>query len=190
MTQCLIEKTVLPEVLVIQPRRFEDERGYFCESWSRRDLAAAGIVVDFVQDNHSLSRVPGTVRGLHFQAPPRAQDKLVRCTRGAIHDAAVDIRVGSPTYGQSVVVELSAENGRQLFVPKGFLHGFVTLLPDTEVQYKCSDYYAPDCDGAVKWDSAGVAWGIDAQPILSAKDSIAQSLSRLRSPFSYGAVEK
>ena len=143
-----IEKTTLPGVLVLTPKRFGDARGFFSESWNRRTLADHGITLDFVQDNHSVSAAPGTLRGLHFQSPPHAQDKLVRCGRGALFDVAVDIRRGSPTYGQWAGVELTAGNGRQLLVPRGFLHGFVTRQPDTEICYKCTDYYAPSQSGA------------------------------------------
>jgi len=145
-----------------------------------------GIDIDFVQDNHSLSAQVGTVRGLHFQSPPHAQDKLVRCGRGWLFDVAVDIRKGSPTYGQWVGEELSFENGKQLLVPKGFLHGFMTLEPDTEIIYKCSDYYAPECDGAVRWDSCGIDWPLDvAAPVLSDKDKVAPLLADFDSPFVY-----
>lgn len=149
-------------------------------------MADHGVEIDFVQDNHSLSGQVGTVRGLHFQSPPHAQDKLVRCGRGRLFDVAVDIRVGSPTYGHWVGAELSFENGKQLLVPKGFLHGFMTLAPDTEIIYKCSDYYAPESDGAVHWDSCGVDWPIDiSTPVLSDKDSAAPRLADFQSPFVY-----
>ncbi|NRQ10057.1 dTDP-4-dehydrorhamnose 3,5-epimerase [Aliiroseovarius sp. xm-v-208] len=145
-----------------------------------------GVDIDFVQDNHSLSAQVGTVRGLHFQSPPHAQDKLVRCGKGRLFDVAVDIRKGSPTYGQWVGEELSFENGKQLLVPKGFLHGFMTLEPDTEIIYKCSDYYAPECDGAVRWDSCGIDWPLEvAAPVLSEKDKVAPLLSDFDSPFVY-----
>jgi dTDP-4-dehydrorhamnose 3,5-epimerase len=172
--------------LVLEPRRFRDERGYFEETWNRQSFRDAGIDVDFVQDNCSMSVEPGTLRGLHFQAPPHAQDKLVRCARGAIFDVAVDIRRGSPTYGRWVAVELTPENGKQFFVPKGFLHGFVTLLPGTEVQYKCSDFYAPDSDGSVLWNSLDIAWPLGREPILSAKDARAPAFRDFESPFVFG----
>lgn len=183
-----IEQTALSGVLILTPPRFADERGYFSEVWNRETLRRQGIDIEFVQDNHSFSREAGTVRGLHFQSPPHAQDKLVRCGAGAVLDVAVDARAGSPTYGKWVGAELSAENGRQLLVPKGFLHGFVTLTPDSEVLYKCSDVYAPDCDGAVRFDDPvlGIDWGIDpARAILSAKDRGAQGFAAFRSPFGY-----
>lgn len=183
-----IEETSLPDVLILTPRRFGDARGFFSESWNRQRMAEAGLDIDFVQDNHSLSEMAGTVRGLHFQAPPHAQAKLVRCGRGRLFDVAVDIRKGSPTYGQWTGVELSFENGRQLFVPEGFLHGFVTREPETEIVYKCSDYYAPDCDGAVRFDDPdiGIEWGIDpTQAVLSEKDALAPLLKDFDSPFTW-----
>jgi len=180
-----VETTALPGVVVITPRRFGDARGWFSETWNRPALLAAGLDwPDFVQDNHSYSQQRGTLRGLHYQRPPRAQDKLVRCTRGAILDVAVDARRGSPAFGRHVAVELTADTGAQLFVPKGFLHGFVTLTDDCEVQYKCTDTYAPDCDGSVAWDSAGIDWGTDA-PVLSGKDAAAPAFADWDSPFRY-----
>ncbi|MGB5869586.1 MAG: dTDP-4-dehydrorhamnose 3,5-epimerase [Albidovulum sp.] len=185
-----IEETSLPGVMVLTPRRFGDARGWFSEVWNQQTLAAAGIHYDFVQDNHSYSRDVGTVRGLHFQSPPHAQTKLVRCGRGAVLDVAVDIRKGSPTYGKWLSVELSADNGKQLLIPAGFLHGFATILPDSELLYKCSDVYAPDCDGAVRFDDPdfGIDWGIDpARAILSDKDSAAPLFKDFSSPFTYEA---
>lgn len=180
-----IEDTPLPGVKLLTPARFGDARGFFSESYSRQVLAEHGITLDFVQDNHSLSAQVGTVRGLHFQAPPHAQDKLVRCGRGRLFDVAVDVRRGSPTYGQWFGAELSFENGKQLLVPAGFLHGFVTREPDTEIVYKCSDYYAPECDGAVHWDSCGIDWGFEGDPVISAKDAAAVRLADFDSPFVY-----
>lgn len=183
-----IEQTALSDVLILTPRRFGDDRGWFSETWNAATMAEAGLDLPWVQDNHSMSSEPGTVRGLHYQAPPRAQDKLVRCSRGAILDVAVDIRIGSPSFGRWVGVELTAANGRQLLVPRGFLHGFVTRAPETEVQYKCTDTYAPDCDGAVRWDDPeiGIDWGLSGPPILSAKDKTAPLLRDVRSPFMWG----
>lgn len=180
-----IEETPLPGVLILTPPRFGDARGWFSETFSAPKLAAAGIAVDWVQDNHSFSAAKGTLRGLHFQRPPRAQDKLVRCTRGAIWDVAVDARAGSAAFGRWTGAELTPENGRQLLVPKGFLHGFVTLVPDTEVQYKCSDTYAPDCDGSVAWDDPdlGIDWPLEGEPVLSAKDMAAPRWRDWHSPF-------
>lgn len=184
-----VEETGLPGLKVLTPQRFGDARGYFSESWNRQRMAALGLDLDFVQDNHSLSATPGTLRGLHFQAPPHAQDKLVRCGRGVLFDVAVDIRRGSATFGAWFGIELSAENGKQLLVPKGFLHGFITRAPETEVVYKCTDYYAPDCDGAVAWDSCGIDWGLDqgfeSSPILSDKDAAAPALADFDSPFTW-----
>lgn len=179
-----IETTHLSGVVILTPRRFGDARGWFCETWNAERMAAAGLDLPFVQDNHSFSAEAGTLRGLHYQRPPKAQDKLVRCTRGAIFDVAVDVRPDSPTYGHWAGAELSAENGRQLFVPKGFLHGFLTLLPDTEVQYKCTNLYAPECDGAVRWDSCGIDWPLNGlSPVLSDKDRAAQPFDSFVSPF-------
>ena len=184
-----IEETALPGVLVLEPRRFGDERGFFSESWNRRRMADAGLDFDFVQDNHSLSRAAGTVRGLHFQAPPHAQDKLVRCGRGRIFDVAVDVRKGSPTYGQWTGAELSFDNGRQMLVPVGFLHAFMTLEPDSEVIYKCTAYYAPESEGAVRWDSCGVDWpDCGVEPVISEKDRVAPTLAQFASPFEYEAA--
>jgi len=183
-----IEETALPGVLILTPRRFGDARGFFAESWNKARMEDAGLHYDFVQDNHSVSARVGTLRGLHFQAPPDAQDKLVRCGRGCLYDVAVDIRVGSPTYGKWVGVELSYENGRQLLVPAGFLHGFVTRAPDTEIVYKCTDYYAPHSDGAVIWNDPeiGIDWGLEGTaPILSDKDAAAPVLAGLGPVFEY-----
>ncbi len=183
-----IEKTILDGVLIVTPKRFEDARGFFCESWNRRVMTEHGITIDWVQDNHSLSLREGSVRGLHFQAPPHAQAKLVRCGRGVLYDVVVDIRRGSPTWGQWIGVELSPENGRQILIPEGFLHGFVTRAPNTEIIYKCSDYYAPECDGAVRYDSPTleIDWGLNgSQPVLSDKDAAAQTFDSFDSPFVY-----
>ena len=183
-----IDPTALADVLIVTPRRFSDARGWFSETWNAAQMAEVGLDLPWVQDNHSCSATPGTLRGLHYQSPPRAQDKLVRCSRGAIFDVAVDFRTGSPTFGHWVGVELTPENGRQLFVPKGFLHGFVTRQPDTEVQYKCTDLYSPDHDGAVRWDDPdiGIDWGTST-PILSAKDASAPLLRDRPSPFLWQA---
>lgn len=179
-----VESTPLSGLLILTPRRFGDARGYFAETWNRRSLEAAGVhLPDFVQDNHSLSRQAGTIRGLHFQSPPHAQGKLVRCGRGRLFDVAVDARRGSPTYGQWFGIELSEENGKQLWIPAGFLHGFITREADTEVVYKCTDFYAPDCDGAVRWDSVGIDWGLTGAPLLSDKDAQAQPFADFASPF-------
>ena len=176
----------LRNLFLITPTRHSDHRGFFGETYSRRRYAEMGIDLEFVQDNHSLSHAVGTLRGLHFQAPPVAQGKLVRCGRGAIFDVAVDIRRGSPTYGKWEGYELTAENGHQLYVPVGFAHGFVTLESDSEIVYKCTDYYAPETEGAVRWDSCGIDWPLSFDPILSDKDAIALALADFDSPFIYG----
>lgn len=171
-------ETSLKDVFILEPQVFGDARGWFMESWSQRKMAEAGLAVEFLQDNQSFSAQKGTLRGLHYQLNPMCQAKLLRCTRGKIFDVAVDIRKGSPQYGEWVGVELSAENKRQLFIPRGFAHGFITLTDDVEVQYKADNYYAPDCDGNIRWDDPeiGVEWPI--QPvILSDKDRTAPLLS-------------
>ena len=175
-------------LLLIKTARHSDPRGFFAETYSRAKYFELGINVNFVQDNHSLSKELGTLRGLHFQAPPHAQAKLVRCGRGAIFDVAVDIRRGSPTYGQWKGYELTAENGDQLYVPVGFAHGIFTLEPDSEIVYKCSDYYAPETEGAILWNDPelGINWPTEAEPILSEKDAVAPLLSDLESPFIFG----
>jgi dTDP-4-dehydrorhamnose 3,5-epimerase len=180
-----IEQTNLADVLILTPPRFGDERGFFCETWNRNTLSEAGIECDFVQDNQSLSAHKGTVRGLHFQAPPAAQTKLVRCGHGALLDVAVDLRAGSPQFGQWAAVELSADNGHQLLVPAGFAHGFVTLIDHTEILYKCDAPYEPDCDCALMFDdqAIGIDWGITrANAILSVKDAKAPALRDLDLP--------
>lgn len=182
-----LTKLDIPDVLLLKPKRFGDHRGFFMETYSKPRLVEAGVDIDFVQDNHSLSAEVGTLRGLHFQAPPHAQDKLVRVTRGRVLDVAVDIRRGSPWYGKHVTAELSAENDHQLLVPKGFLHGFVTLEPDTEFLYKVSDVYAPECDGGVMWNDPdlGIDWPVPGEPKLSDKDAKLPSFSAFESPFVY-----
>lgn len=167
-----ILKTKLEGVYVLLPKVFGDHRGFFMESWSRRTMEEAGLFYDFVQDNHSLSTVKGTLRGLHFQKGDKAQAKLVRCVRGAVLDVAVDLRHDSPTYKQWVGVELSEENKKQLLIPRGFGHGFVTLTDHVEFLYKADNYYAPEADGGIRWNDPdiGVDWGI-SEPILSEKDT-------------------
>ena len=178
-----IEHTSLPGVLLITPDRHGDDRGFFSESWNRRSLDAAGLSLpDFVQDNHSLSREAGTLRGLHYQSPPHAQGKLVRCGRGRLYDVAVDARANSPTYGEWLGVELSFENGRQIWIPAGFLHGFVTREPDTEIIYKCTAHYDRASDGGVRWDSLDIDWGV-TDPILSEKDRTAPRFADWTTPF-------
>lgn len=182
-----VHSSMLMDVILIKPKRFGDHRGFFAETYSRRTYSSLGVDIEFVQDNHSLSAVVGTVRGLHFQVPPHAQAKLVRCGRGAIFDVAVDIRVGSPTYGKWAGFTLSAENGEQLYVPAGFAHGFATLETDSEIIYKCSDYYAPETEGALHWDdpAIGIDWPIIGEAILSQKDAKAPLLADLCSPFAF-----
>ncbi|MFD1785984.1 dTDP-4-dehydrorhamnose 3,5-epimerase [Sphingomonas floccifaciens] len=174
-------------VRLIHPKRHGDARGWFTETYNRATFAALGIDATFVQDNHSLSVPAFTLRGLHFQTPPRGQDKLVRCIRGRVFDVAVDVRRGAPTYGQWVGAELSAENGDQLFIPIGFAHGFLTLEPDCEIAYKCSDTYAPEADGGIAWDSVGIDWPLPAgvMPELSPKDAAQPALADFDSPFPY-----
>lgn len=183
-----IVETAIPEVKRLVPRRFGDGRGFFTETWNAARMADAGLAFDFCQDNHSYSADPGTVRGLHYQSPPMAQTKLVRVARGAVLDVAVDIRKGSPWYGHWVAERLDAETGAQLLVPRGFLHGFVTLTPDADVIYKVDSFYAPDCDGAVRFDDPdlGVDWGIDPKTaILSDKDAAAPLFHDFETPFTY-----
>lgn len=168
-----VEETAIPAVKIVTPKKFGDHRGFFSETWSRKAFSDAGLDLDFVQDNHSLSAPIGTLRGLHFQSPPFAQDKLVRVTRGRILDVAVDIRTSSPTFGKHVAVELSAENWKQLLVPAGFAHGFVTLEPDTEVLYKVTAPYAPQNDHGLAFDdpALGIDWRLPLSELtLSDKD--------------------
>ena len=169
----MFEDLELPGLKLVTPKKFGDERGFFSETHNEKTWANAGLNFDFVQDNHSLSRDVGTVRGLHFQTAPFAQDKLVRVVSGRILDVAVDLRRTSPTFGRHVVVELSKENWRQLFIPIGFAHGFVTLELDTEVIYKVTNFYSPQHDCGVAWDDPdiGVDWPVAAdRAVLSEKD--------------------
>jgi dTDP-4-dehydrorhamnose 3,5-epimerase len=185
-----IESLAIPDVKLLTPKIHADPRGFFVESWNRRLLQEHGIDIEFVQDNHSLSVPKGTVRGMHFQAPPFAQIKLVRCTRGSILDVAVDLRTGSPTFGQAVTAMLSAENMQQLLVPEGFAHGFCTLEQNTEVLYKVNAYYSAECDGGIAWDdqALGIDWPVTAEEVLlSEKDKHQPKLAQLDSPFRYQA---
>ncbi len=182
-----IETTSLSGVLIFTPRVFKDTRGFFCESYNYDVWRSAGIDTVFVQDNHSRS-VRHTIRGLHFQLPPAAQVKLLRVVRGAVWDVAVDIRKGSPTFGQWVGVELSEDNFRQLYIPEGFAHGFCVLSDVADVLYKTSDFYSPRHEQGVRWNdpAIGVRWPTD-EPILSERDSQAQSLAQYLegTPFMY-----
>ncbi|MBW3617607.1 MAG: dTDP-4-dehydrorhamnose 3,5-epimerase [Proteobacteria bacterium] len=181
-----IDRLAIPDVLLITPKVFGDARGAFAETYSRRELAEAGFNGVFVQDNHSRSPQKGTVRGLHFQLPPHAQDKLLRVTRGAILDVAVDLRPGSPTRGRHVAVELSADNWRQLLVPKGFAHGFQTLTDDCEVLYKVTDYYTPAAERGLLWSdpALGLDWPIGPdQAVINARDAAWPGLAELGEPF-------
>lgn len=181
-------KTDLPNLVRIMLNRFTDKRGYFMETYNSQDLADVGILDMFVQDNYSRSIKPGTIRGLHFQSPPYAQAKLVRVARGHIIDVAVDIRRGSPTYGQHVAVPLSSDIDEMLYIPAGFAHGFCTTEPDTEVHYKVTAPYAPAHDGGILWNDPdlGIAWpDIVTNAIVSDKDSKLPMLKNLTSPFDY-----
>lgn len=184
----MIERLAISDVWTFAPRRFEDARGWFAEVFNERTLQVALSGVTFVQDNQALSREAGTLRGLHFQRPPMAQDKLVRVLRGAVRDVAVDIRSGSPTFGRWVAADLSAENGLQLFVPKGFAHGYVTTQPDTEVLYKVSDFYSAEHEMGIAWDdpAIGVDWGLEPGAAITAtKDDEWQRLAELPALFKY-----
>ena len=176
----------IPQIKVLTPRKHGDCRGFFSETYSRETLAKSGIDIEFVQDNHASSTWKGTVRGLHFQAPPRAQDKLVRVVRGSVFDVAVDLRRSSPTYGRHVSVVLSAEAWNQILVPVGFAHGYMTLEPDTEVIYKASDYYAPNHDRGLLWNdpSLGIRWPIpEREAVLSDTDREQPGFARFVTPF-------
>jgi len=182
------EPTSIPDVIRLTPRRFTDTRGYFMETFRLKSFQdATRTDVEFVQVNQSLSLKANTIRGLHFQAPPHSQGKLVRCIQGSIMDVAVDIRRGSPSFGQSIIEELSAINDRQLWIPTGFLHGFRTLEDDTIVSYQCTEIYTPDCEGAVLWNDPDLAisWGVEAPSIISERDLSAARFSEFKSPFEY-----
>lgn len=181
-----VKELAIDGVKLLTPKRFGDARGFFSETYNAARFKEAGVEADFIQDNHSYSAPVNTVRGLHYQAPPFAQAKLVRVLTGSILDVAVDARPKSPTYGKWVSAVLSAENGTQIFVPRGFLHGFITLEPDTEIAYKVDNYYSSEADGSVKWDDPDLAidWGADpADCILSDKDRQAPAFTDFVSPF-------
>ena len=183
-----VDELSIPDVKVLRPTRHGDHRGFFSEVYNKKTLVTAGIDIDFVQDNHSLSAERGTVRGLHFQMPPFAQHKLVRVVRGSVFDVAVDLRRGSSSFGKHVTAVLSAEAWNQIFVPIGFAHGFMTLEPDTEVIYKVSNYYAPDHDKGILWNdpALAIAWPIDdREAILSDKDRKQPRLAEVALPLAY-----
>jgi dTDP-4-dehydrorhamnose 3,5-epimerase len=179
----------IADVKLVIPKIHRDARGFFCETYSRKAMTEVGIAAEFVQDNHSGSMSVGTLRGLHFQVPPHAQGKLFRVTRGSVFDVAVDIRVGSPTFGQHVSAILSAESSMQIWIPEGFAHGYCTLEPDTEVIYKVTDYYFPDCDRGLQWDDAAldIKWPVDPTKVrLSDKDRRQPALKELAPAFKFG----
>jgi dTDP-4-dehydrorhamnose 3,5-epimerase len=176
-----ITPLAIPDVLLITPKRHGDARGWFSETWSRKSLAAAGIEADFVQDNQAFNPRKGTLRGLHFQKAPHPQAKLVRVLKGAILDVVVDVRAGSPSFGRSVAAELTAERGEQLFVPRGFAHGYCTLTDDCELFYKVDGLYAPETEGGLIWNDPDLAipWPLDGEPLLSDKDKLLPRLKDL-----------
>ena len=182
-----IRSTTLPEVKQLSPVRIGDSRGFFSEVWNRRTFASVGIDVSFVQDNHIRSPQRGTLRGLHYQLPPVAQGKLIRVTRGAIFDVAVDIRRASPNFGQHAAVVLSADNWHQLWIPVGFAHGYCTLEDDTEVQYKVTDFYSPVHERGIAWNdpSLAIAWPVDMEVMLSERDRMLPHLAAQPDIFVY-----
>ncbi len=179
-----VSETELDGVLIIEPKVFGDNRGWFMETYSRRDFEDAGITAEFVQDNRSFSSKKGIIRGLHFQRNPMCQAKLLTCLKGEILDVAVDLRKDSPTYKKWISVKLTAENKKQIFIPKGFAHGFLTLTDDVEIMYKCDELYSPECDGGIRFDDPeiGVEWGVE-NPILSEKDKNAPFLKDIKLDF-------
>ena len=170
----IVTKTDVKDVYILEPKVFGDKRGWFMESWSKAKMEKNGLYYDFVQDNQSFSSVKGTIRGLHFQKGEHCQAKLVRCSKGAVIDVAVDIRKGSPTYKKWVAVELSAENKKQLLIPRGFAHGFLTLTDEVEFMYKADNLYNVESEGSIRWNdpTINVDWGIE-NPIVSDKDEVA-----------------
>lgn len=183
-----ITNTFIDGVKIIEPTVFGDHRGWFMETFNDSAFKKDGIELTFIQDNQSFSAVKGTLRGLHYQLNPKAQTKLVRCTKGSIYDVAVDIRKGSPTYGKWFGLELSAENKKQLLVPKGFAHGFMTLEEDVEVQYKVDEFYSKECDRGIQWNdpTIGIEWPLNIKPILSEKDENAPELEVAENNFTFG----
>ena len=190
-TRDAMQTSNFPGVLSLKLRYFRDSRGYFVETYNTRTARAEGLTAEFVQDNQAFSVKVGTVRALHFQVPPHAQAKLVRVLRGAIYDVAVDLRVGSPTYGRWTAATLTASGGEQVFVPRGFAHGYCTLEPNTEVAYKVDDYYEPDCEQGLIWNDPTLAidWPVAADVVLSEKDSKLPHFAGFTSPFHYGTTE-
>eukprot|EP00119_Amphimedon_queenslandica_P003438 XP_003389676.1 PREDICTED: uncharacterized protein LOC100633697 [Amphimedon queenslandica] len=181
-----IESLAIPDIRILRPKKFGDHRGFFSETFNKKALSEIGIDIDFVQDNHSLSAEKGTMRGLHFQIPPFAQDKLVRVVRGAIFDVAVDLRRSSPTFGQYASAVVSADEWNQILVPVGFAHGFMTIEDDTEVIYKVSNFYAPSHDRGILWNDPeiGIDWPLEGgEAILSDKDKVQPRLGEIESPF-------
>lgn len=171
MSDLLVEKTGIDGLFVVSPKVYGDHRGWFTETYSKHKLEEAGLVAEFVQDNHSFSAQKGTLRGLHFQIRPMSQVKLIRCSRGAVRDVVVDLRKNSPTYKKWFSIELTAENARQLWIPKGFAHGFLTLTEDCEIQYKVDAFYSPEHDRSIRYDDPeiGIDWEV-SDPVLSKKD--------------------
>ncbi|MGV2939594.1 dTDP-4-dehydrorhamnose 3,5-epimerase [Mesobacillus sp. LC4] len=181
-------KTNLDGVIIVEPTVFGDHRGWFMETYNEKSFLECGIDIKFIQDNQSFSATKGTLRGLHYQLNPKSQTKLIRCTRGAIYDVAVDIRKGSPSFGKWFGIELDAENKKQLLVPKGYAHGFITLAENTEVQYKVDELYAPELDRGIIWNDPQIEidWPMDIKPILSEKDQLAPLLKSAENNFRYG----
>lgn len=179
-------QTFLPDVYLLEPTVFEDHRGFFMESYNKKDFEEIGLCINFVQDNHSLSIQPGVLRGLHFQLEPKAQTKVVRCLKGVIYDVVVDIRKGSPTYKKWAGFILSEYNKRQIVVPKGFAHAVLTLVPNTEILYKVDEYYSPEHERSIRWDDPdiGIEWPI-REPILSEKDKNAPSLIEIEDQINF-----
>ncbi len=186
MSNFSVEHLAIPGVVMIKPRKFADSRGWFMETWKAPDFSALGVTADFVQDNHSLSKQRGTIRGLHFQTPPHEQAKLVRVVSGAVYDVAVDLRRGSATYGKHCGATLTASGGEQLFVPRGFAHGFCTLEDNTEVVYKVDGLYSPQCDAGLFWGDPNLAieWPLPRDSVLvSDKDAKLPGFASFLSPF-------
>lgn len=184
-------KTKIPEVLIIETDVFGDHRGFFTETYNKKRYEEVGITTEFIQDNMSFSTVPGTIRGLHYQKAPYAQAKLVSCSRGKVIDVAVDIRKGSPTYGQYVTCELTAENHRQFYIPRGFAHGFLTLTDNVEFRYKCDNLYNKESEGGIRYndETINIDWGIlldGIKPVLSEKDEKAPTLDECNANYVYG----